>query len=158
MVDIDALFRLAAAAVLSGALGWERQLADKPAGFRTHMIVGVTAALYALLGQSASVVGASGEIIRTDPVRTIQAVATGIGFLGAGIIFRDGNKVTGLTTAASVWAAASIGIAAAWGEWALALMGTAVTLFALRVPVRAKTRAVAGFRAGVPGDDEDDGR
>lgn len=156
MIDMDSMLKLAAAALLSGALGWERQLADKPAGFRTHMIVGVTAALYALLGQNAGVIGGSGDLVRTDPIRTIQAVATGIGFLGAGIIFRDGSKVTGLTTAASVWAAASIGIAAAWGEWGLALMGTAITLLALRVPVRAKAHAATGFRQR--GDDEDEAR
>lgn len=156
MIDLEMLLRLAAAAFLSGALGWERQLADKPAGFRTHMIVGATSALYALLGQSAGTAADAGELVRTDPIRTIQAVATGIGFLGAGIIFRDGSRVTGLTTAASVWAAASIGIAAAWGEWALALMGTAITLLALRVPVRAKARAAAGFRQA--GEDEDEAR
>lgn len=156
MVDVEMLLRLAAAAVLSGALGWERQLADKPAGFRTHMIVGVTSALYALLGLSAGAGESAGDLVRTDPTRTIQAVATGIGFLGAGIIFREGSRVTGITTAASIWAAASIGIAAAWGEWALALMGTAITLLALRVPVRAKARAVSGFRQA--DDDEDDAR
>lgn len=137
-MNTDSLYlvlKLIAAALLPGVLGWERERAAKPAGLRTHAIVGVASALYAMLGDGALAAHAGmGEAVRTDPVRTIQAVATGIGFLGAGIIFREGRRVEGLTTAASIWAAAAVGLAVAWAQWLVAILATVFIFLILRWP------------------------
>jgi putative Mg2+ transporter-C (MgtC) family protein len=129
------LIRLVAAGVLSGALGWERESAHKPAGLRTHMLVGIASALFTLLAELA-VVDYPGEAdgMRADPIRVIQAVAIGVGFLGSGVIFvsKTGESVLGLTTAGSIWATAAIGIAAGLGYYVLAVGATLILLLVLR--------------------------
>ena len=127
--------RLLVAAVLSGALGWERESARKAAGLRTHMLVGISSALYTSIGELAvSEIPPNSEGFQADPIRAIQAVAIGIGFLGSGVIFvsRQEDRVHGLTTAASVWATAAIGLAAGLGHYALAVCATVLLLFVLR--------------------------
>ena len=106
--ELELLTRLLVAGALCGLLGWEREHARKSAGLRTHMLVGIGAALYTAIGQLAVTdMPAPDEALRTDPIRSVQAVAIGIGFLGSGVIFvsRHEDRVHGLTTAASVWAA-----------------------------------------------------
>ena len=129
------LMRLVAAGILSGALGWERESARKPAGLRTHMLVGIASALFTLLAELA-VLDYPGEVngMRADPIRVIQAVAIGVGFLGSGVIFvaKTGESVLGLTTAASIWATAAIGIAAGLGYYVLAVGATLILLLVLR--------------------------
>src|SRR5687768_16484121 len=128
------LIRLVAAAVLAAVLGWEREQAHKSAGLRTHMLVGIAATLYTALAEL-SVRAYEGEAgLRSDPIRAIQAVAVGIGFLGGGMIVvsRSGNRVLGLTTAASIWATAAIGIAAGLAHYRLAVGGTVLLLVVLR--------------------------
>ncbi len=129
------LIRLLAAGLLSGALGWEREAARKPAGLRTHMLVGIASALFTILAELA-VVDYPGEAdgMRADPIRVIQAVAIGVGFLGSGVIFvsKSGDSVLGLTTAGSVWATAAIGIAAGLGYYVLAIGATLILLLVLR--------------------------
>jgi putative Mg2+ transporter-C (MgtC) family protein len=127
------------AAVLAAMLGWERESARKAAGLRTHMLVGIAAALYTAIAELAvSDIPPNSEGFQADPIRAVQAVAIGIGFLGSGVIFvsRHENRVQGLTTAASVWATAAIGIAAGLGLYRLALGATLLLLFVLRVLVR----------------------
>jgi putative Mg2+ transporter-C (MgtC) family protein len=133
----EAVIRLIAAFLITGLIGWERKQASKPAGARTHALVGLTAALYALLGDL-SPQTLQTESVRTDPVRTIQAIATGVGFLGAGMIFREAGRVQGLTTAASIWASAAVGVAVAWSHWTLAAAGSILILIALRWPFKEK--------------------
>jgi len=129
----DNLLRLGVAAVLGGAIGFERELRDREAGLRTHMIVCLGAALFTLV----SAYGfrdflASGDpVIRADPTRIAAQIVTGIGFLGAGAIIRQGLSIRGLTTAATLWVSAAIGIAAGAGYYSGAVLATAVTLFAL---------------------------
>ena len=104
------------AGVLTGLVGLEREFARKPAGLRTHMLVGIAAAAFMLLGQNAVVQYAEQQapsLLEADPVRVIQSIVLGISVLGAGTILHDGGKVEGLTTAASVLLAAAIGIAVA---------------------------------------------
>jgi putative Mg2+ transporter-C (MgtC) family protein len=129
------LLRLVAAGILSGILGWERESAHKPAGLRTHMLVGIASALFTVLAELAVVdyPGASNGM-RADPIRVIQAVAIGVGFLGSGVIFVSQNeeRVRGLTTAGSIWATAAIGIAAGLGYYILAVGATVVLLLVLR--------------------------
>ena len=101
----EAGLRLLLASVLGGVVGWQRESADKPAGFRTHIIVCLGAALFTLV----SAVGFFGS--GADPARVASNIVVGIGFLGAGTIWRTGGSVQGLTTAASLWTVAAIGTA-----------------------------------------------
>jgi len=124
------------AAVLAGLLGWERESARKAAGLRTHMLVGIASALYTAIGQLAVIDLPEGnpERLQADPIRVIQAVAIGIGFLGSGVIFMSHteDRVYGLTTAASVWATAAIGIAVGLEHYVLAAGATLLLLVVLR--------------------------
>ena len=111
--------RLTAAVVLAAVIGWQREHDHKSAGLRTHILVSLGAALYALTAQE---LGASAA----DLTRVAQGVATGIGFLGAGVILQitDERRVQGLTTAAGIWLTAAIGLAAGMGALASAILGT----------------------------------
>ena len=120
----DAVVRLAVAAGLGAALGLERELNAQPAGFRTHLLVSLGAAVFTVAG--AGLAGA-------DPARIAAQVVTGIGFLGAGAILRDGGRVKGLTTAASLWVTAAAGLACGLGQLVLATAATAIALLALVV-------------------------
>ena len=117
------LGRLLLAALCSGLIGYERETAQKAAGLRTHTLVGVGAAIFSV----ASIVGFEGP----DQSRIAAQIVTGVGFLGAGAIFREGAVVSGLTTAAGLWVVASIGMASGSGSYWLAVLGTIVTLATL---------------------------
>jgi putative Mg2+ transporter-C (MgtC) family protein len=133
------MIRLPVAAALAAVLGWEREHARKWAGLRTHMLVGIAAALYTAIAELAVADIAAGETgFQADPIRAVQAVAIGIGFLGSGVIFvsRHEDRVQGLTTAASIWATAAIGIAAGLEHYVLAVGATVLLLFVLQVMVR----------------------
>ncbi len=119
----DWVIRLILAAALSGLIGFEREAHQKAAGLRTHMLVGLGAALFALL----SIDGFGAE----DRSRIAAQVVTGVGFLGAGAIFRQGASVRGLTTAAGLWAVAAIGLAAGAGELMAAVSATVIGLVVL---------------------------
>jgi putative Mg2+ transporter-C (MgtC) family protein len=137
--ELQFLVRLMVAAVLSAILGWERESARKAAGLRTHILVGVAAALYTSIAELAvSDISPNEEGFQADPIRAVQAVAIGVGFLGGGTIFvaRERNQVHGLTTAASIWATAAIGVAVALGNYILAGGATLLLLFVLRGLVR----------------------
>jgi putative Mg2+ transporter-C (MgtC) family protein len=128
------LLRLAVAAILSAALGWEREKAGKAAGLRTHMLVGMAAALYTAL--STLIVTETARLepgLRADPIRVVQAVALGIGFLGGGVISAQKSEGhgSGLTTAASIWSTAAIGIAVGLGYYVLACGATVLQLIVL---------------------------
>ena len=125
----EALLRIALAGVLGGLIGLERELRLREAGLRTHLLVAIGAALF-------TIAGAYGfENIRTDPTRVAAQIVTGIGFLGAGAIIRQGLAVRGLTTAATLWVVAAIGLSCGAGYYTAALMTTAVAVFLLW-PVR----------------------
>jgi putative Mg2+ transporter-C (MgtC) family protein len=135
--QFQVLGEIAIAMALGAAIGLERELARKPAGVRTHMLVAGAAALFVGLG-SATVatvegVGPAGGF-RSDPVRIIEAIVTGISFLGAGTIFRSrkGEEVEGLTTAATILVCAGIGIAVAVRQVLLAVSVTVLVLVVLR--------------------------
>ena len=117
--------RLAVATVLSGLVGWHREATHKQAGLRTHILVGIGAALFTLVG----IDGFPGA----DEARLSAQVVTGVGFLGAGAIFKHGANISGLTTAAGMWAVAAIGITAGVGIIDGAALATAITLFVLIV-------------------------
>jgi putative Mg2+ transporter-C (MgtC) family protein len=143
------LLRLAVAAVLGGAVGLERELRERQAGLRTHMLVCVGAALFTLVsayGFRDFLVG-GGSLVRVDPTRIAAQIVSGIGFLGAGAIIRQGLSVRGLTTAATLWLVAAIGMACGAGFYAaatIASVGAVVTLGPLRI---AAFRLLRGYRA-----------
>jgi putative Mg2+ transporter-C (MgtC) family protein len=114
--------QVALAAVLGAAIGLERELNAQPAGLRTHMLVCIGAALFTLAG-----VGYDSS----DPTRIAAQVVTGIGFLGGGAILREGATVRGLTTAASLWVTAAIGLSVGLQRWSAALVTTALGLATL---------------------------
>ena len=133
----EVLLRLAVAAGLGGAIGLERELRERQAGLRTHLVVAVGAALFTLVsayGFSGFIAASGAE--RVDPTRIAAQIVSGIGFLGAGAIIRQGLSVRGLTTAASLWLVAAIGMASGAGYWdgaLIATLGALLTLGPLRV-------------------------
>jgi len=144
--------RLFMAVLLGGVLGYERESAGAAAGFRTHMLVSLGSALFVLApGQ----LGFEGDAMS----RVLQGVIAGIGFLGAGAIVKLNQdfEVRGLTTAASIWFTASVGICAGLGRESLAILGTLFALFILRIlrevkrhGIRRRRQARIERRAGMP--------
>jgi putative Mg2+ transporter-C (MgtC) family protein len=126
---IDLSLRLVAALAAGLALGLEREWRGHVAGLRTHVLVAVGSALFTLAGAYgfADIVGAT----QADPARIAAQVASGIGFIGAGAILRDGATIKGLTTAATLWLAASVGVMAGVGNYALLAIGTGLVLVTL---------------------------
>jgi len=120
----DVFLRLALAAGLGGAIGLEREYRQKPAGLRTNMLIALGSALFSILSIELGA-GAS------SPDRIAAQVVSGIGFLGAGAILRSGENVHGLTTAATIWVNAAIGMAAGLGAYSVAAGGATLTLVVL---------------------------
>jgi putative Mg2+ transporter-C (MgtC) family protein len=141
---LDVLFRLGVAAGLGAVIGLERELDEKAAGLRTHMLVSLGSALFTMVGAYGfhDFLTGGGAIVRTDPTRIAAQVVTGIGFLGAGVIFRQGFSVRGLTTAASLWVVAAVGMASGAGFWKGAVVGTVVGIVSLRPLEWLKERAI----------------
>ena len=134
--DLDYLLRLVVAIVLSGVLGWERGSTGKSAGLRTHMTIGMGAALFIILPEVLIThFRAFGDAVKFDPDRVVQGVVAGVSFIGAGTIFvsRGRNHVRGLTTAASVWTTTGIGMCAGMGRFGLATGATALLMVVLGV-------------------------
>ncbi len=130
--ELDVAARLLVAALLGAAIGLEREIHDHPAGMRTHLLVALGSALFTVISifGFVGVLGA-GQSTPVDPSRVAAQVVTGIGFLGAGAILKFGTTVRGLTTAASLWTAAAIGMAAGAADYVLAAVGTAIVVFSL---------------------------
>jgi putative Mg2+ transporter-C (MgtC) family protein len=125
--------RLAGALVIGAMIGFERTFHGRPAGFRTHALVCLASALLMLVTvyQLHWMTEVPLDTIRADPTRMAQGIMTGIGFLGAGVIFKEGLTVRGLTTAASIWITAAIGILVGIGFWYAAILGAVATLIVL---------------------------
>ncbi len=118
----DDLIKLLLALVLGGVIGWERELYDKPAGFRTNTLICVGSTLFTIFSLKI------GIIPGTDSARIAAQIVSGIGFLGAGAIIRRGEAVLGLTTAATIWFVASIGMGVGAGYYVTSSVGTALAL------------------------------
>ena len=134
MVDLpvwELLLRLAAAGLLGGLIGFEREVSGQPAGVRTHLLVSLGAALFTAAGAYGLLDFESATNLRYDPTRIAAQVVTGIGFLGAGAIIQSGITIRGLTTAAGLWVAAGVGMVTAFGYWAAALGATGLAVGAL---------------------------
>ncbi|MBO0902124.1 MgtC/SapB family protein [Jiella sonneratiae] len=126
------LVRLLAALLCSGAIGFEREWRHHSAGLRTHMLVGVGACLFTLL-MTILIGSVDADRIRSDPLRVVEAVTSGVAFLAAGAIIQSRGKVHGLTTGASLWLAGAIGLACGLGEYILAILAVIVTLLVLAI-------------------------
>ena len=133
--DLTIATHLLGALIAGGIIGGERSFHGRPAGFRTHMLVCLASSLLMLLTifQSKWLSGGALDTFRTDPTRMAQGIMTGIGFLGAGVIFKEGLSVRGLTTAASIWITAAIGILIGIGFYFPAILGTALTVGTLSI-------------------------
>ncbi len=144
----DLVLRLLLAVALTGALGFEREISDHPAGFRTHVLVGLGSALFAVISafgfQAIAAHGPAPEV-RADVSRVASQIVVGIGFLGGGAILKYGANVKGLTTAANLWVAAAIGTAAGIGMLLVATSTTLIALLALTLlrPLRVLIRRAA---------------
>lgn len=137
IAQAEIIGEVALAMLLGGIIGVEREIADKPAGFRTHMLVAGAAALLVALGdallQRFDIHG--DDALRSDPIRIVEAIVTGISFLGAGTIFRrsaEKEHVQGLTTAASILLSSAIGISVALRQFIIAVGVTLLALIVLR--------------------------
>lgn len=136
MFQLQILAEIVLAMLLGGVIGFEREAADKPAGLRTHMLVAGSATMLTGLGNIVvSQLAIDQSVVNSDPIRIIEAVITGITFLGAGTIIRHRGgegRIEGLTTAASLLLAGTLGIAVALEQIVLAIGGTVIVLVILR--------------------------
>jgi putative Mg2+ transporter-C (MgtC) family protein len=129
----EALLRLSIACALGAAIGFEREIRDREAGIRTHLLVSLGSALFTIVSAYGfhEFLASGDNIVRTDPTRIAAQIVTGIGFLGAGAIIREGLSIRGLTTAATLWVVAAIGMACGAGLYSIAIMTTFIALLAL---------------------------
>jgi putative Mg2+ transporter-C (MgtC) family protein len=131
--DLVIIGRVIGALVIGAMIGFERTFHGRPAGFRRHALVCIASAILMIVTvyQNNWMTAVEHDAIRTDPTRMAQGIMTGIGFLGAGVIFKEGLTVRGLTTAASIWVTAAIGILVGIGFWFAAVVGATLTVLAL---------------------------
>ena len=147
--ELELSLRLVGAAVAGGMIGLEREVSDQPAGFRTHMLVALGSCLFTLVsayGFGPFLHPGTASQVRFDPTRIAAQIVTGIGFLGAGAILRYGTTVRGLTTAASLWVVAAIGLAVGAGAYLISAVTTAITLLALLALKPLRTKLVRGLK------------
>ena len=127
-IVVEMILRLLLAAALGAAIGYQREKTGKQAGLRTHTLICIGAALF-------TVVSIYGFGIASEPARVAAGVVVGIGFLGAGVILhREGGIVAGLTTAATIWLVAGVGLAAGTGLYVVSAVATAIILLVLLIP------------------------
>jgi putative Mg2+ transporter-C (MgtC) family protein len=154
--QLEPLLRLAVGLLLGAAVGWERELQRMPAGFRTHALVGLGAAIFTVVSAFAF----PGPL--TDPTRIAAQIVTGVGFLGGGAILHYRGNVRGLTTAASLWAVSAIGMAAGAGLYVVAVGGAVLVVVTLdlldRLEAYARRRWNLAAERGSEAHDEPDGR
>lgn len=147
VLQLDLLARLCLAVVLGGLIGLEREWAGKSAGLRTNILICLGSALFTEMSVSAAALAnvaneAQGLPFRADPARIAANIVTGVGFLGGGAILRGDGGVTGLTTAATIWVVAAVGLAIGAGAYIAAIGTTALVLFIL-FPLRRIERFLA---------------
>lgn len=142
--DTDMLLKLILSCVLGGLIGLERESVNRPAGFRTHMLVSIGSTLVMMI--NGIMVSEYAGVISLDPGRFGAAVISGIGFLGAGTIIKEGSSVKGLTTAASLWTVACIGIAIGAGYFLISIITTIAVLIILEVFARIEKKLLKGRR------------
>ncbi|SME92454.1 putative Mg2+ transporter-C (MgtC) family protein [Tistlia consotensis] len=124
--------RLGASMALGAVIGLDREWRDRPAGLRTHILVALASALFTILSfELFETAQQASSHARADPIRVVEAVLTGVAFLGAGTIIRASRRLEGVTTGASIWLVGAVGIACGGGFYELALIGTAMAVLVL---------------------------
>lgn len=131
-IDVIAI-RMLAAAILGGIIGFEREYLARPAGMRTHILVALAAATFAVVTLELMAHANAGGVTSTDPIRVIEAVTAGVAFLVAGTIIFSRGEVHGLTTGASLWLSGAIGVACGIGYYFIAVLATVLAFFVLTV-------------------------
>lgn len=151
----DAAIRLIAAILLGGMIGWEREVSARAAGLRTHMLISLAAAIFAILAMELSAFTVDDDVrLQVDPLRLIEAVTSGVAFLAAGSIIFSGGSVRGVTTGASMWLCGAIGLCCGIGDLFLGLMATILALIVLWL-IRVAVEPVADRLAGRQETDDD---
>jgi putative Mg2+ transporter-C (MgtC) family protein len=148
LTSAELVLRICAAGALGAVVGLEREFSGQPAGFRTHMLVSLGSALFTMVGAYGITAFYTTGHVGIDPTRVAAQVVTGIGFLGAGAILRQGVNVRGLTTAAALWVTAAIGMSVGLGYWTGAIATTILTLIALYGLKRVQQVLLARVRKG----------
>ncbi len=154
-IDLELMLRVVLAFVLGGVIGYEREMIERPAGLRTHMLVAAGSAAFTVV----SVFGFVGEGTVRDPARVAAQIVTGVGFLGAGTIWRTSSTVRGLTTAASIWLVAAIGMLAGGGMYLLAMFTTLCGFATLRwgrPPARRRRLLIKTGEPSILGEEADE--
>jgi putative Mg2+ transporter-C (MgtC) family protein len=155
--ELELLLRLCVSVVLGSLIGYEREWRDQPAGLRTHLLVTLASATFMLVSSQFAYYQHydQGDLIRVDGSRIASNVVVGIGFLGGGAIIQTGLRIKGLTTAASLWLAAAVGLTSGAGMYWLAIITTATALFALvvlrQVEKRLRSAVVVQVRVDTDG-------
>src|ERR1043165_7216338 len=148
-IDLVIIGRVMGALAIGAMIGFERTFHGRPAGFRTPALFCIASAILMIVTvyQNQWMTLLEHDSIRTDPTRMAQGIMTGIGFLGAGVIFKEGLTVRGLTTAASIWVTAAIGILVGIGFWFAAVVGAVATLMVLALFRAIESRLPSEFYA-----------
>ena len=145
-LDFELMVRILLAFLLGGVIGYERETTQRPAGLRTHMLVAAGAAVFTVVSIYAFV----GQGTVRDPARVAAQIVTGVGFLGAGTIWRTSSTVRGLTTAASIWLVAAVGMLVGSGLYTLAIFTTVCAFATLRWGRPPSRRRRMNMKSGEP--------
>jgi len=140
ILDWTGIFRLILAAVLAALIGYNREKLNKAAGIRTNVIVAVISCVIMILSVEVAKFSSSASGVEGDPARLAAQVVSGIGFLGAGTIIKQEDKVEGLTTAASLWGVAGLGLAVGYGLYDISIVAALIIFISLRVAPSLKNR------------------
>jgi len=132
--ETEIALRLGLASLFGAVVGFEREMRNRPAGLRTHMLISLAAAIFTILAfEIFYAVRSESPVVNIDPLRLVEAVTAGVAFLAAGTILRSGGKVEGLTTGASMWLAGAFGMACGLGYYTIALIGGVLTIMILAI-------------------------
>jgi putative Mg2+ transporter-C (MgtC) family protein len=140
ILDWTGIFRLILAAVLAALIGYNREKLNKAAGIRTNVIVAVISCVIMILSVEVAKFSSSASGVEGDPARLAAQVVSGIGFLGAGTIIKQEDKVEGLTTAASLWGVAGLGLAVGYGLYDISIAAALIIFISLRIAPSVKKR------------------
>jgi putative Mg2+ transporter-C (MgtC) family protein len=141
--ETEIALRLGLASLFGAVVGFEREMRDRPAGLRTHMLISLAAAIFTILAfEIFYAVRSESPVANIDPLRLVEAVTAGVAFLAAGTILRSGGKVEGLTTGASMWLAGAFGMACGLGYYTIALIGGVFTIMILAIVLYLEDRYI----------------
>jgi putative Mg2+ transporter-C (MgtC) family protein len=151
--ETEIALRLGLASLFGAVVGFEREIRDRPAGLRTHMLISLAAAIFTIIAfEIFYAVRSESPVANIDPLRLVEAVTAGVAFLAAGTILRSGGKVHGLTTGASMWLAGALGMACGLGYYTIALIGGVLTILILAIVLYLEDRYIDPGKTGTDGD------